>query len=80
MLAGLTKPSWVRERHQRQWRARWKVGEDVTRAEDIRDVLRVSVHYAMREVTGPPFPPWLAVPADLDVLDTKIARLSTLVG
>ena len=34
-------PAWVGKRHERQWRARRHVGEAVTRAQDLRDVLRV---------------------------------------
>ncbi len=37
-------PWWVRERHDRSWRARQHIGEEVTRLQDARDVLRVCSH------------------------------------
>jgi hypothetical protein len=73
-------PWWVGERHERQWRARRHVGEEATREEDVRDVLRVCTRYGMREVTTPPFPSWLAIPENLASLDTKLAQLSVLIN
>jgi predicted nucleotidyltransferase len=73
-----TAPWWVWERHERQWRARQQTGEEVTSAQDIRDVLRVCTSYGISEVSVPPFPPWLGVPADPGALDLKLARLQAL--
>lgn len=67
-------PDWVWERHDRSWRARQHVHEPIARLDDARDTLRVCALYAMRSVTGPPYPPWLAIP-ESDVLATKITNL-----
>lgn len=72
-------PWWVRERHDRSWRARRHVGEAVGREADARDTLRVCALYGSRRLAGPPFPNWLAIPSDLDVLAARASRLSTFV-
>lgn len=72
-------PWWVWERHDRSWRARRRVGEAVGREEDARDTLRVCALYESRRLTGPPFPDWLAIPSDLDVLAERSRRLSALI-
>jgi len=71
-------PDWVRERHDRSWRARRHVGEEATRGDDARDTLRVCSLYAMRRPTAPPYPAWLAVPGDAAALADKGARLAAL--
>ena len=73
-------PAWVWERHDRSWRARWRIGEEVSRAQDARDVLRVCAHYEMRKVTGPPFPAWLGISASIEALAEDGIRLSAMVG
>lgn len=72
-------PGWVGERHDRSWRARRHVGEDVTRLQDARDTLRVCSLYAARRVSAPPFPAWLAIPTEVRPLADKAARLSALI-
>jgi len=72
-------PRWVGERHERQWRARQFVGERVTRLQDARDVLRVSVHYALRETVAGPIPEWLSIPDDVELIDEKISSLAELI-
>ena len=62
-----------------QGKAAWLQSREVTRAQDVRDTLRVCTSYGIPEVVAPSFPPWLAVPADLGALDAKIAILSVLV-
>jgi hypothetical protein len=55
------------------------IGEEATRAQDVRDVLRVCTRYGMGEVTAPPFPAWLAVSGDPDALGAKLVQAQTLV-
>jgi predicted nucleotidyltransferase len=70
-------PAWVRERHDRSYRARRRVGEEVTGVQDARDVLRVSTHYEQRRLGPPPYPAWLAVPT-VPVLEERAERLAHL--
>jgi predicted nucleotidyltransferase len=70
-------PDWARERHDRSWRARQRIGEPVGRIDDARDTLRVCALYGMRRLSEPPCPAWLAMP-DLDVLATRVATLRAL--
>jgi hypothetical protein len=72
-------PAWVRERHDRSWRARQHVGEAVSRRQDARDVLRVRALYESRRLTTPPYPVWLSVVADPEALSTRSVLLSSLV-
>lgn len=72
-------PAWVQERHDRSWRARRHVDEDVSRLQDIRDTLRVCSLYAARRLTAQPFPGWLAIPTESRALTGKTARLSALI-
>lgn len=72
-------PGWVGERHDRSWRARRYVGEDLTRLQDARDTLRVCSLYAARRVTEPPYPAWLAIPTETQHLADQAARLATLI-
>ncbi len=69
-------PASVRRRHERSWRARDFIGEDVTPVQDARDVLRVSSYYALREAGDAPYPAWLAVETDFAALQRKAATLS----
>lgn len=63
-------PRWVTERRDRSWAARQHIGEDVTMLQNDQDVLRVATIYGLRELTGPPYPPWLGIPeADADLRD-----------
>lgn len=74
-------PDWVRERHDRSWRARWHVGEEATRIDDARDTLRVCAIYAQRRSPNPPYPPypaWLAVPEGAAAWAEKGDRLSSV--
>ncbi len=72
-------PEWVRERHDRSWRARRHVGEELTPLQDARDTLRVCSSYAIRRITAPPFPAWLAIPSQTGPLREKSARLSEII-
>jgi hypothetical protein len=72
-------PDWVLERHDRSYRARRHVGEDATRLDDARDVLRVCTQYGWRRVEGPPYPAWLAVPEAAE-LAARLDRLAELAG
>ena len=56
-------PTWVDERLDRSWRARFVMGDEVTTLQNQRDVLRVSTDYELREVVAPPYAAWLAVPS-----------------
>ena len=58
-------PAWVHERHDRSWRARQLVGEDLTQVDDARDVLRVSAQYEMKSGMPQPYPRWLGIPGDV---------------
>jgi len=70
-------PRWVIERRDRSWAARQLIGEDVTMLQNNQDVLRVSTIYGLRELTGPPFPSWLGIPATDDDLRERASRLSS---
>lgn len=72
-------PAWVHERHNRSLRARHLTGEEVTRIEDARDVLRVSAQYELRATTYPPFPGWLAIPDHVETMAAKAAWLDTVI-
>lgn len=70
-------PRWVTERRDRSWSARQHIDEDVTALQNDQDVLRVSTIYGLRELTGSPFPSWLAIPeTDIDLQD-RARRLSS---
>ncbi len=71
-------PDWVWERHDRSWRARRHIGEEVTQLQDARDVLRVCTQYAMRSVSPSPYPSWLAIPAHVESLNDKAVHLTTV--
>ncbi|MGH2559916.1 MAG: nucleotidyltransferase domain-containing protein [Thermomicrobiales bacterium] len=71
-------PSWVWERHDRQWHARQLIQEDVTRLQDARDVLRVCSHYELRRVSGPHLPDWLGVPPTVLQSEDREERRSVL--
>jgi hypothetical protein len=72
-------PDWVHERHDRSYRARRHVGEEVSRLQDARDTLRVCTVYAMRRPLSQPYPSWLAIPANAELLEEKAERLKTLI-
>jgi hypothetical protein len=72
-------PDWVHERHDRSWRARKHIGEDVTRLQEARDTLRVCTLYAMRQL-HPPYPAWLAIPTTTAVLEAKAHALQQIVN
>jgi hypothetical protein len=67
-------PEWVRERHDRSWRARQHVGEPISQLDDARDTLRVCALYGMRGVSEPPYPAWLAI-LDQASIAPKVAGL-----
>jgi len=70
-------PRWVIERRDRSWAARQPIGKDVSRLQNDQDVLRVSTIYGLRELTGPPFPFWLGIPATDADLRERARRLSS---
>jgi predicted nucleotidyltransferase len=72
-------PDWVHERHDHSWRARQHIGEEVTRLQDARDTLRVCALYATRQLHGPPYPTWLAIPTTTAALEAKRQALDQLV-
>lgn len=71
-------PRWVHERRDRSWAARQHIGENMTALQNDQDVLRVATIYGLRELAGPPFPPWLSIPATDDDLRDRARRLSSL--
>lgn len=70
-----TAPAWVHERHDRSWRARQTVGEDLTQVDDARDVLRVSCQYEMKPEILQPYPDWLGIPGDVACVRRQADRL-----
>lgn len=60
-------PSWVQERRDRSWKARRHIGEPVTMLQNDRDVLRVCGMYELRLINDPPYPAWLAIPAEKEL-------------
>lgn len=70
-------PQWVIERRDRSWAARRHIGEDVSMLQNDQDVLRVSTIYGLRELSGPPFSPWLGIPTTDDELQDRARRLSS---
>lgn len=69
-------PDWVWERHDRSFRARQHVGEDVTAIQDARDTLRVCSLYEIRRVSEPPYAAWLAIPTEPRSMQDKATQLS----
>ena len=72
-----TAPEWVRERHDRSWRARRHIGEPISKLDDARDTLRVCAMYGGRRLFAPPYPAWLAIP-DLGTLVTRFVQARTI--
>ena len=72
-------PEWVRERHDRSWQARQRIGEPISRLDDARDTLRVCALYGIRRVAGPPYPAWLSIP-DADVLATRVEDVRAILA
>jgi len=70
-------PAWVHERNDRSWKARQAVCDPVSRLESDRDVLRVCTIYGLRDITGPPYPGWLAIP-DPATLRDRAATLGAM--
>jgi hypothetical protein len=73
-------PDWVHERHDRSFRARQHVGENVSRLQDARDTLRVCAVYAMRRPLSRPSPTWLSIPATRELLEEKANQLEKLIS
>lgn len=73
-------PDWIQQRHQRSWRARRMIGEDVTKIQDARDVLRVFSRYERMKQTDSPYPAWLAVDTDLAMLESKCTRFMQILN
>lgn len=61
-------PDWVKQRHDRSYRARRHVGEPITRTDDARDTLLVCSIFALRHPLAPPYPTWLAIHGDLSAI------------
>ncbi|CAN5428879.1 hypothetical protein BH09CHL1_BH09CHL1_25020 [soil metagenome] len=71
-------PAWVREWHDRAWRARQLVADNVTRRQHARDMLRVCSMYELRYVNSAPFASWLAVVSDREMIARQVTRLDQL--
>lgn len=54
-------PDWVRLRHDRSYRSRVAIGENIDRLSDQRDTLRVCARYDAARHRGPSFPEWLGI-------------------
>ena len=72
-------PAWVWERHDRSWRSRRLIGEEVLRDQDARDVLRVCSHYALQKHPSPTYPEWLAVPTERQTMAILFTILRSVV-
>lgn len=73
-------PEWVWEWHDRAWRARMMVEENVTPIQHRRDVLRVCSLYELRRFEHPPFPEWLAIANDFGETEERVAALSAFLA
>lgn len=69
-------PDWVHERHDRSWRARQAIGEELSQLDDARDVLRVSCQYEMNSEISAPYPEWLGIPNDASQMQALALRLN----
>ena len=75
----LVAPGWVALRHNRSFRARRAIGEDIDRLADLRDTLRVCSRYAVPSAAGPDFPEWLAIVVDRDDLQRRLDSVRRIV-
>ena len=75
----LAAPAWVALRHDRSFRARRAIGEDIDRLADLRDTLRVCSRYAAPSAAGPEFPEWLAIVVDRDDLLRRLDAVRRIV-
>jgi hypothetical protein len=75
-------PSWVLERHERSFRARRLVNEELGKSEDMRDTLRVCSVYESRKLLGtpPPYPEWLAIPDELSDVTVKVDEITAFLA
>ena len=71
-------PAWVHERHDRSWRARRLVGEDLSQLDDARDVLRVSSQHEMKTGMQQLYPLWLGIPSDVAHVQHQAAQLDQI--
>lgn len=72
-------PEGIQLRHHLSFDARRQIEEEVTEAQDARDVLLSFATHAARR-TRPPYPAWVGVETDAARLAEKIAALDTLLG
>jgi len=76
---GLVAPAWVSLRHDRSFRARREIGEEIDALADLRDTLRVSARYDALKYTGPDFPNWLEVVTERDDLRRRLDTVGWIV-
>lgn len=76
---GLVAPAWVSLRHDRSFRARREIGEEIDALADLRDTLRVCARYDALKYTGPDFPKWLEVVTERDDLRRRLDTVGWIV-
>jgi len=72
-------PDWVRLRHDRSYRARLAIGENIDRLSDRRDTIRVSARYDAARHDGPTFPEWLGIVTDQHDLNRRLDEIMAVV-
>jgi hypothetical protein len=73
-------PDWIQKRHERSLQARKLIGEEVTKIQDARDVLRVFFRYELKEQADGTFQDWLAVDTNVKSLHRKSIILNQVLS
>ncbi len=71
-------PAWVSLRHDRSFRARLAISEEVDAFSDLRDTLRVCSRYDAIRHIGPAYPDWLGIVTDPDDLGGRLEAVGAI--